>query len=64
MSRVESGVVGREGAMGEGGENEKGETKSKQDCQEESVNSRGNHSLFIYSSYFQGTSHGAGLLNI
>lgn len=44
------------------GKNEKGE--SKQDCQEESVKSRDNHSLFIYSSYIQGTSHEAGPLNI
>lgn len=40
------------------------ERKSKQNCQEESVKSRDNHSLFIYSSYFQGTSHEAGPLNI
>lgn len=46
------------------GKNEKAGRESKQDCQEESVKSRDNHSLFIYSSYFQGTSPEAGPLNI
>lgn len=40
------------------------ERERNQACQKNQSGERDNHSLFIYSSYFQGTSHEAFSLNI